>query len=102
MDVFIERLTAALNNMQHDFLHNLNELLVYLGNQLLILFLLLLVAENKHLLYGGQIDFVTAFTVKPDSLANHDDLGILGVLGNNYIVIENFGHCYAAQYRHLF
>ncbi|MNN50933.1 hypothetical protein D3C81_1655430 [compost metagenome] len=77
--------------MQNDLLYNLNQLLVYLGNQLLILFLLLLIAENEHFLHRGQIDLVTAFTVKPDPLANHDDFGILGVLGNNYIVIENFG-----------
>ncbi|MNI70266.1 hypothetical protein D3C73_1260710 [compost metagenome] len=102
MNMLIERLAAALHNMQHNFLDNLNQLLIHLGNELLILFLLLLVAENEHLLHRGQINHVTALAVIPDPLTDHDYFGILGMLGNDHIVIEYLGHGYAAQLLHLF
>ncbi|MNC32091.1 hypothetical protein D3C75_804330 [compost metagenome] len=88
--------------MQHNLLHNLNQLLVHLGNELLILLLLFLVAENKHLLHGGQIDQIAYFTVEPDALANDNYLGILGMLGYNHVIVQYLSYCYAAHFRHLF
>ncbi|MNC34599.1 hypothetical protein D3C75_830380 [compost metagenome] len=92
MNMLIQRLAAALQDMQHNLLHNLNKLLIHLGNELLILFLLFLVPENKHLLHRGEIDLIACFTVKPDPLANNHHFGILGMLGYYHIIIKHFSY----------